>query len=65
VVDPNTRGVLRNIPAVGEAKAMPTVEFELVVSSDADGHDVVRRTNYALTTPPKGVPIPTDQGCSG
>jgi hypothetical protein len=64
-VDPSTRGVLRNIPPVGEAKAVPTVQFQLIVSSDAAGHDVVRRTNYALTTPPKGVPIPRDQGCSG
>ena len=57
-VDPNTRGVLRNIPAQGDAKPMPTVEFELIVSSDAAGHDVVRRTNYALTTPPPGEAIP-------
>jgi hypothetical protein len=64
-VPANTRGVLRNVPAQGEAKPTPTVQFQLVVTSDAAGHDVVRRTNYALTTPPTGETIPRLQGCSG
>jgi hypothetical protein len=63
-VSASTRGVLRNIPPEGDTEAVPTVQFQLIVSSDATGHDVVRRTNYALTIPPKGVPIPRLQGCS-
>ena len=53
-VPASTRGLLRNVPAEGDDKPTPTVEFQLIVTSDAAGHDVVRRTNYALTIPPPG-----------
>jgi hypothetical protein len=64
-VDPNTRGLLRNKPAVGEAKPTPTVQFQLVISSDAAGKAVVRRTNYALTIPRADEPFrPNQSDCS-
>ena len=53
-VPASTRGLLRNVAAEGDDKPTPTVEFQLIVTSDAAGHDVVRRTNYALTIPPPG-----------
>jgi hypothetical protein len=56
-VPARTRGLLRNVAAVGDDKPTPTVEFELVVSSDQAGNDVVRRTNYALTIPPPNEPF--------
>jgi hypothetical protein len=41
------------------------VEFQLVVSSDLAGNDVVRRTNYALTIPPPGEAFrPLQSDCS-
>jgi hypothetical protein len=64
-VPATTRGVLRNIRAVGDDKPMEIVEFQLIVTSDAAGHDVVRRARYTLRSPPTGVPILLDQGCSG
>jgi hypothetical protein len=64
-VPASTRGLLRNTAAVGDAKPTPTVEFQLVVTSDLAGNDVVRRTNYALTIPPPGEPFRQDQSeCS-
>jgi hypothetical protein len=64
-VPATTRGLLRNVPAVGDAKPTPTVEFELIVSSDQAGNDVVRRTNYALTIPPPNEPFrPLQSDCS-
>jgi hypothetical protein len=64
-VPASTRGLLRNTAAVGDAKPTPTVEFQLVVSSDLAGNDVVRRTNYALTIPPPGEAFrPLQSDCS-
>jgi hypothetical protein len=64
-VPPSTRGLLRNVAAVGDDKPTPTVEFQLVVSSDLAGSDVVRRTNYALTTPKPNEPFrPLQSDCS-
>jgi hypothetical protein len=64
-VPATTRGLLRNTAAVGDDKPTPTVEFQLVITSDAAGNDVVRRTNYALTIPPPGEPFREDQSdCS-
>jgi hypothetical protein len=64
-VPASTRGLLRNTAAVGDAKATPTVEFQLVVTSDLAGKDVVRRTNYALTIPPPGEAFrPLQSDCS-
>jgi hypothetical protein len=56
-VPASTRGLLRNLPAVGDDKPTPTVQFQLVVSSDLAGNDIVRRTNYALTIPPPSEPF--------
>jgi hypothetical protein len=64
-VPASTRGLLRNVAAVGDDKPTPTVEFQLVVSSDQAGKDVVRRTNYALTIPPPGERFkPLQSDCS-
>jgi hypothetical protein len=64
-VPATTRGLLRNVAAVGDAKPTPTVEFQLIVSSDQAGNDVVRRTNYALTIPPPTEPLlPRQSDCS-
>ena len=64
-VSGNTRGLLRNVAADGDDQPTPTVQFQLIVSSDAAGNDVVRRTNYALTIPPPGEAIrPNQSDCS-
>jgi hypothetical protein len=64
-VPASTRGLLRNTAAVGDDKPTPTVEFQLIVSSDLAGNDVVRRTNYALTIPPPGEDFrPLQSDCS-